>query len=224
MLPGATSSVANAVNTAGVIVGVSRTEMASQAVMWDRRGRIHQLASTGALYEKATAVNAEGTILGDTSDPVNDVRDVAVWDKHGGLVDLAFPPDMVHPGGLGGINDHGTIIGSMYVSQDDQAGRGLRWNRPDRPIDLASLFEDDYSGVIAINEHDVAIGVSYTSWRYRAVYWDRAGRVHALAMLPDSEFSMPMDINDHGVVIGICSYPQPNRNRAVLWHVDRGRD
>jgi len=129
-------------------------------------------------------------------------------------------------GGPTGMNDAGTIVGSMHYSQDQQFyfdTHAVLW-QGGGIVDLGVLQPGDpYSEAAAINNSDVIVGTS--GWFFslfgprHAFRWE-AGVMQALPGLPGAPESDAMDINDAGVIVGSCgdysSFFQPTA-AAVYW-------
>lgn len=103
------------------------------------------------------------------------------------------------------INKNGTVVGAKLdvngtYYQPLVSIAGSRWSALPIPVGAQSVFPT------GVNDNDVIVGVSYTSWVARAVRWTPAGRgtytVELLPLLPGSTSSYATAINNLGQIVG----------------------
>jgi probable HAF family extracellular repeat protein len=115
-----TSSVANAVNDSGQVVGSSGTgdfvngQLVSHAFLWTQADGMRDLGTLGGIRSSATAINASGWIVGnsDTGDIVNgaSVSHAFLWTQTHGMLDLGTLPSGTNSRAMA-VNANGDILG-----------------------------------------------------------------------------------------------------------------
>jgi probable HAF family extracellular repeat protein len=122
-LPGDSTSAATAINDRGQVVGISGAcgtavggVSATHAVLWDARGRPHDLGNLGGSeWNTPLAINDSGVVAGFANvpggaTPANLFPHAFVWTARTGMQDLHTLPGDVLSEGLG-LNDRGQVVG-----------------------------------------------------------------------------------------------------------------
>lgn len=122
-LPGDSTSAATAINDLGQVVGISGAcgtavggVSARHAVLWDRKGRPHNLGRIGgSQWNTPVAINDAGVIAGFANvpggaTPASLYPHAFIWTARSGMRDLHTLPGDVLSEGLG-LNDRGQIVG-----------------------------------------------------------------------------------------------------------------
>jgi probable HAF family extracellular repeat protein len=204
-LPGATTSLAWAINNRGQITGLSGyTQGGTNEIhgyLWER-GTMTDLGTMASGYSVGLGINDRGQIVG-----ANGIA-AFVWEDG---VTTPLPS-------LGGsfviardINNRGQIVGSSATA--DAASHATLW-ADGEVIDLGTLPGDDYSEAHAINNRGEVVGRSLNTSRFplgvRAFLWT-SGAMIDLGVLPGDASSHATDINDRGDVVGMSDA------HAVMW-------
>ncbi|PPK68450.1 hypothetical protein V5P93_004443 [Actinokineospora auranticolor] len=115
-LPGAGNNArADAVNKSGLVVGSATTATTFPAVAWVN-GQIKVLGTLpGGTFAEAKAVNSAGVAVGVSTTTGGNEFGVghAVMFAGGTVTDLHFPGTDTNSGSANGINDAGTVVGSV---------------------------------------------------------------------------------------------------------------
>ena len=203
-LPGATTSLAWAINNRGQITGLSGYTLGGtneiHAYLWER-GTMTDLGTMGSGFSVGYGINDRGQIVGVS-------RTAAfVW-ENGVMTALST---------LGGafaraqdVNNRGQIVGLSATADETHA---TLWEDGE-VIDLGTLPGDNYSEAYAINNRGQVVGRSLNTARFplgqRAFLWT-SGTMIDLGVLPGDDWSHAIDINDRGDVVGMSGA------HAVLW-------
>lgn len=211
-------SEAIAVNDAARVVGHGWvTEAESHVVVWDRRGRPHDLGPG-----TAADINDDGLVVG--------TRDGApvVWDTASGEVEqLPDPPD---PEGrlfqvqATAINDHGAIVGEAWFDFD-VVRQGVLWEAGTRePVLLPQAkprgpFGRLWSVPSDINDRGTIVGWS-NSGTYFAIVWEAGTHEPVDITPPGTDSAFALGINNRGQVVGFAGAEwafrwDPRTERAV---------
>jgi probable HAF family extracellular repeat protein len=204
---GGTSSVAQAINDHGRVVGTSTTATGeTHAFAW-ANGRMRDLGL--AAFATANDLNERGQVTGGV--PVGEAYH-AYRLRGGHLTDLDTA-DVPYSEGVA-INETGQVAGNSAPAQA-QFNHGFLWSRG-RRIDLGALG-GGFSSAAGINDHGAVVGQSTTTdGPMRGFVW-RHGVMTALGVLADGENgSRANDINNHGWVVG-ASDAAGGEFHAVLW-------
>lgn len=121
---GGSSSGANGVNDAGVIVGVATTAGDKAAHGFaSQNGTMTDLGTLGGTYSQADAVNANGLIVGEWSiDPADTVVRAFAY-ANGTMTDLGTLGGMYTT--AAGVNNGGVAVGYGTLPNDDNAFRAV---------------------------------------------------------------------------------------------------
>ena len=186
-----------AVNVFGAVVGYSETSSgANHATLWTPSGEIVDLKPTGG-DSFATSINASGTIggrllTGGETQFGWPFEHAVVW-SHGDLTDLTPGESFAE---VYGINDVGTVTGSLKHSESDAAFAMV--GRAGHPNQLLST---SYSSGSAINDRGASAGSllvrAGTTVQDHAALWAN-GRETDLGTLPgfSSSFGSGIDIEN----------------------------
>ncbi|MEU5266754.1 hypothetical protein [Amycolatopsis sp. NPDC021455] len=88
-------------------------------------------------------------------------------------------------------------------------------------IDLGVLSGAVYSEAIAVNDHNLVVGLSSAGGPYGPSTWNRVGRLTVLPVLPDgTDVALPIAVNDRSEIIG-RETTADGRQHALRWNRDR---
>jgi probable HAF family extracellular repeat protein len=155
LLPGGTSSRANAINNQGQIVGSADTSAGNtHAVLW-QHGKVTDLGTLpGGTTSAASAINDQGQIVG-SSDARDGQQHAVLW-HDGEMVDLGGLPDAAVSIPTA-INNQGQIVG--YSGRDFDHTRAVLW-QDGRIRNLGALPGGKSSQALAITEDGNVVGWS----------------------------------------------------------------
>jgi probable HAF family extracellular repeat protein len=211
-LPGGTSG-ANAINNAGVVVGVSTVDGVRQhAVRWSGSGRITDLGVLpGGANSVANAVNDAGQVAGQADRSDGGFRYPVRWNAVGAITDLGGPA----PNRLGeadGIDPAGRAVGGQRPADSEGAPVGIRYALDGTPTELG----DGLGLARGVNARGEIVGDPAYAWR--------AGRLTPLPDLTGGRAAIAYAVNDAGVVVGVSATSDPNVQHAVRWAGDVASD
>ncbi len=167
----------------------------------------------GSASAQGMAINAQGVVAGQSVSALGHVA--ATWTPQGLASELPEPPGGLVSGMGYGINDAGVVVGTGH----DAGGlRGVIWNGAQMTV-LADLpGGNNASGALAINNHGVVVGYSYSSQsgtNPTAVRWHN-GVALEIGDLPGGSFgSVAQAINDAGTIVGYGT--GANGRQAMRW-------
>ena len=216
MLPGATTSAANAVNTAGTIVGSMNFADApfGRAVMWVNGVPSELPRHCPTCNSAASDINDIGDVSGNVT-TAEGVTHAAVW-RNGVLTVLPSLPDHVGAVALS-INDSGVLAG--YSTGSDGVLRPVRWI-DGAPEDLGQLPGVDmpWGIALAINNAGEIVGAvrPLNGQEERPFAW-RNGVMAALEIPPAGacNLSAALANNDSGLIVGYVFVDC--RQTAAVW-------
>jgi probable HAF family extracellular repeat protein len=170
---GGDHSYAAAINEAGDVVGMSRTETGEDhAFLW-RDGEMIDLGTLGGSYSWALAINERGDVTGVSSTADGEMH-AFLW-RDGEMTQL---PSLAGPGRPADtfpndINDRGQIVGRS--STPDGNRHAVVWQHG-RAIDLGALVDGDNSEADEINDRGQIVGGVFDGGfedprQSRAVMW-----------------------------------------------------
>jgi len=224
ILPQTNFSVAQAINSSGVVAGYSTYDypplLNEHAVLWID-GRIRDLGTfPGSNISEATGINDPGEVVGFS------VPHAFLWSRHEGMRDLGTLPGGGYSQALA-INARGEVVG--YSDAAHGNWHGFVWTRFKGMQPLPFLSGDNSASANGINDRGQIVGGSGKGFsREFAVLWDRHDggdgenldgedfRVESLGALPGQGWSTAFAINDRGQVVGWSGF------RAFLWSRKEG--
>jgi probable HAF family extracellular repeat protein len=242
---GGYQSEANAVNSAGQVVGSALNSIPDansmavgnfwyfyqpygyqqRAFLWDKQHGMQDLGTLpGGTDAEAILINERGQVVGHsyTASTQGSVcfplaTSSFLWEKGKGMVDL---------GGFGGtctlaqdLNNQGQVSG-LYDSADGFE-RAFLWERGSIH-DLGGSIGGLQAGAFAMNEHGQAVGFATLSGEvlFHATLWKHVGEITDIGVAGDDQCSYAAAINVRGQVVG-SSIPVCNGDsstfRAILW-------
>lgn len=120
---GADNGVAQDINNAGVIVGVSSNGTVSRATKWTFNGSTYVPSDLGSIdgvttsSARANAVNQSGAVAGFSRDAVAATSQATLWTSSGTVTDLGSLGDGTRFSQAYGLNDSNTVVGSSSTGQ-----------------------------------------------------------------------------------------------------------
>ncbi len=176
---------AAAINNAGQVIGVLRTDWVPRAVFWDDGEAIELSNLKEASGSLTSGINERGQIVGTS---VTDSLDKAVlWEKDGSIIDLGIEGSAV------AINNSGQIVvnGRAHAYLLDR----------DAIIDL-ELPGEVSGSASAINNSGQIVGTSDRA----AVLWEDGKAYYLRDLIPRNsgwtQLTYAADINDRGQIVG----------------------
>jgi len=206
------------VNDDGVVVGISsQADGQELAFRWTAATGLAGLPFVaGGLGSQAFGINGAGVIVGQNTQPLNNVP--VVWPVGGGVRLLPLLP-----GGANGrayaINDNNIITG--YSTNATGAATPVRW-RPD-PNNPGMWLAPEILGVeqrgVSINSAGRIVGFAHTGpgGKTHAILWQPDGTMQDLGALTKTGTSQPGQISSpltgQAQVVGVSN------GRAVRWQL-----
>jgi len=221
-LPGATDTIAFALNDVGQVVGRSTQPGApNHPVLWDR-GVIRMLPELpGDNKGAALMINNDGTAVGYSANTGAGIRRAVIWSR--GVVSQlpSLPGGGFYDEALG-INERGDAAGYSFPANG--AGEHVALWKNGTVTDLGTLG-GAWGDAYAINAERQIVGLSATAANPNsadAFLWDR-GVLVDLGTLPGDTFSEANGINDEGAVAGFSAGDPGDITtwHALLWRNGR---
>ncbi len=222
-LGGKTSS-ATALNDFGAVVGQAETARgAKHAFLW-HRDKMHDLGGLGG-NSAAAGINNQGEVVGQADlNPYKERGHAVLW-WHERVIDLTDWPDSTgtfHPNhferessGAVAINNHGQIVGTIYVAP-------ILWKHGRlRPLGMIrDLYQEagnwEACDPVAINNRGQVLGSGGTSLTDATFLWEKGkGRNLGRFGVPTDNSAGVTDlfgINDNEQVVGQIDF------QAFIWH------
>jgi len=235
VLPGATNSVATAINSHGMVVGFCSFAggLTERGFAWANGVMTNPGTLPGGDYVTAKDVNGTGEIVG-TGNANGAAEPRGFFLDASGMTDLArsFGGANIH---ANGVNDAARCVGEMTRSGsgDPAKFRGVLWEKdpahPDRflqtvlPV-LTNATDPTLTFTLAndVNNGGVIAGSGYTYPEgQRGVLWlgDAQHTIIDLGKPPGASESFAVAVNDSGTAVGYDTGPF-FRQRALLWSND----
>jgi len=241
---GGYQSEANAVNSAGQVVGSALNTIPDansmavgnfwyfnvaygyqqRAFLWDKRKGMQDLGTLpGGTDAQALLINEPGQVVGwsytastqsGTCLPIPLATSSFLWEKDKGMTDL---------GGFGGtctlataLNNQGQIVGSSNRT-GDQSGSAFLWENGSIH-ELHGSLGGDQTGAFAINDQGQAAGFGYLPGgnTFHATLWKNVKSITDLGVVGSDPCSYATSINAKTQVVG-GSGCGGNGFRAFLW-------
>lgn len=206
LLPGDTSSYANAINNLGQVVGYSGDSTTPKAFIYDSATGIQAIGTLDPAhpYSMAEGISDNGTVVGQSKNAAG-VPHAFVWTPARGMVDPA--PREAGWADAPAINSKG-----QFVGHQDRSDRtiGLLVSGKRKVTDLGSFDASaPYTYGKGLNELGQVAGYSAdpVSLASRAFVWDKKAGMIDIGLLPGGFYSNGLAVNDAGQVVGIADKP-----------------
>jgi probable HAF family extracellular repeat protein len=237
---GANNSIANAINSSGVVVGSSGNGLidpvtglpAGVATVWEN-GRVIDLGTFGGSFSLAGAINDHNQVVGLAENNIPDPFNfgglaglpsptqwrATLW-QHGMMQDLGTLGDGTESG-AGAINDRGQIVGASFTNSVVNPSTGFPTLAPflwenGRMRNLGTL--GGLSGAPSgLNNKGQVVGTSNLAGDQTAhpFLWER-GWLRDLGTLGGSS-GFANSVNENGEVIGISNTANDEAFDGFLW-------
>lgn len=165
---------------------------------------------------EALAINADGTIVGESKNMSTGPIAAVVW-QDGELTNLAPTLGTPHSS-ADDINDHGYVVGWRGSNRIHDA-RGFLLNlATGKVVDVGVVPNGSSGRPTAVNNRQVVVG---DGWRpdiktTLSFLWS-SGQTTELGVLPGKDTTRVHDVNDRGLAVGQCTL-SGNAGVAFLWH------
>ena len=214
------TTVAWAVNDAGVVVGNAGLDFGSLAVLWDPSGAIVELGDLprGPLQSSANDINGSGVAVGQGTSTQGRVGPV-FWTMPGQTRKLG---PALYSGLAEAVNDFGDVAGYYTSGRPAFVTHAARWRVGRQWMqDLGDLpGGSDFSKAYGINDARQVVGTSQSDLGARAVLWSSDGSMTDLGDLGDGSSYVALDINEAGNIVG--RYETSVTRRGFLWTATDG--
>ena len=213
VLEGYQSSVPQAINNKGQIVGYSYSDPSNwRACLWEEGKPVQDLGAfpSGEFTPGSYAydINESEQVVGSSISAEGNGRP-CLWSSSGGMEALTLP-DQATWGGAIAINDDGLVVGK-YGTRD--YSRIFLWSRAHGMLDLTQ-YMPSADRVVGINNSGSVLLVNVTTEGVPdAFVWNEATGVHIIGSLPRTgyRYADPHDLNNLGQVVGKSS------DQAFIW-------
>jgi probable HAF family extracellular repeat protein len=208
-------SWANDLNNAGQVVGYLQTGSASHAFVYTS-GVLNDIGTLGGNDSGANAINDLGQVVGNSSTAGGAFSGFLY--SGGVMTALNAAPYMQ----AFGINNSGTIVGSMFVTTPEDSYRHAYTLTPGGTLtDLGTLSYGDGSVGIAINSSGVVVGAAANMFNGAPNYPEdpfiyQGGVMTGLGNL-GGPWSAALSVNDLGQVVGYLGIDSLPGNPGELY-------
>jgi probable HAF family extracellular repeat protein len=212
------SSVATAINTQGLAVGLTRADdnWSNPTGLYLTAQGWTPLVSTGGEVSQINGVNDAGVMVGSLGMSYDTMR-AASWTTDNGIV--SGPTYLsTNPGVASDINASGLIVGSTWSGNlNDASIVPMTWSSTGGQALGLKQAEGFTSGrPFAVNAQGDAAGELITYWQlYAPAVW-KQGQPGTLTSPAVSGLRTSTDINDQGTVVGNV-YSGPYVTSAIRW-------
>jgi probable HAF family extracellular repeat protein len=208
-------SWANDLNNAGQVVGYLQAGSASHAFVYTS-GVLADIGTLGGADSGANAINDLGQVVGNSATAGGAFNGFVY---SGGVMSaLSAAPYMQ----AYGINNSGTIVGSMFVTTPEDSYRhAYTLSSGGALTDLGTLSYGDSSTGIAINNSGVVVGAAANAFNGAPNYPEdpfvyQGGVMTGLGNL-GGPWSAALSVNDHGQVVGYLGIDSLPGNPGELY-------
>ena len=228
VVPGGSSSLGIAINSLGVVVGLSDNDIPdafsmfglanqTRAVLW-QNGVIKDLGTLGGTDAIAGYVNEAGQVGGSSyTNSAFSMNCNSPLTTHAFFYENGKMTDLGTFGGscsiFGWMNNRGQIIG--YANTPDENNHAFLWDKQGGLKNLGELPGGFYSFAVWINEAGDVVGGSDGGTFFHATLW-RKGAVIDLGTVYGETCSEANAINSAGLIIGFASADCFNEDHAFL--------
>jgi probable HAF family extracellular repeat protein len=240
---GGYQSEANAVNSAGQVVGSALNTIPDansmavgnywffgvpygyqeRAFLWDQQKGMQDLGTLpGGTDAQAIFINERGQVVGESYTASTEsgaclplATSSFIWEKEKGMTDL---------GGFGGtctaaaaLNNQGQIVGESSRTGDEAAPAFLWENGSIH--ELGGSLGGDFTGAFAINEQGKPVGFGYLPGNstFHATLWKNRNSITDLGVIGSDPCSYAAAINARMQVVGASIADCEDEFRAFLW-------
>ena len=210
------TSVATAINNAGVVVGYSTSASGvPTAVRWSGGTVVSLGTLPGGSDSVANAINDSGQIAGTADRPPTGYGYPVRWSAAGVIQDLSGPVD--NRLGVGnGIDPGGRVAGGQRPADSEGGPNAILYSASGTPTDLGNP-PDSLGPANAVNAVGQVVGGG------PAFVW-RNGTTTLLPGLPGGTGGVATAINISGQIVGSATAGGSSNERAVLWTAGTATD
>ncbi|MEE4540364.1 hypothetical protein V2S66_00085 [Streptomyces sp. V4-01] len=204
------TSVADAVNNAGVVVGYSDvTPNGTQhAFKWSGGAMVDLGTEAGGGNSRANAVNDAGQVAGTADRQPGGYGYPVRWSAAGVIQDLGGP--ITNRLGVGNaIDPAGRVAGGQRPADSEGGPLAIFYDQAGNPTELGSP-PDSLNAATGVNAQDEVVGSPAFTWH--------AGTLTMLPYLPGGGGAGANAVNVSGTVVGTVALPGPAGGQdAALW-------
>jgi probable HAF family extracellular repeat protein len=204
------NATAAAINDRGQIAGAVYSGYQAAAALWDAAGHANLLPGLGGMDSFATAINAEGVVVGMATTASGEGHPFLYF--AGVTADLGLPAGAVW-GSAYGVNASGVVAG--YSMNAYGAASGFVWSASSGYSAIGALGGRN-SYAMAINDNGQVAGHAATGSGYLHAMIYLAGIATDIGTLGGSS-SYAYGINNFGAVVGYSLLADNGVNHAFLY-------